>query len=840
MTTEKKENNSKQKIGSPLIPYKYQHAASIVVIFLSLIVFFHEVVLESRVFVAADTIASKSFETLINDAEQQGSFPLWNPYIFCGMPGYASLMVHGERYFDVTAWALGKIVNLFGVIVNNPDIGWGLFYYFVLGAGMYWLSYEKLNSKIAALVSGLAVMHSTFIIILIMVGHMTKVPVIAFFPFIFLVLERLREKFNGSLTVALVVLIHFLFLPSHFQIIFYCYFAIGLYYLFFFIRALMKKEAVAGIIRSGAIFTVATGLAFAMTGDQYLSTLEYSKYSMRGSDPIVSAQQSDPSGSSAGSGGLDYDYATNWSFSPGEVLSFFIPSSHGFGWHSYRGLITQNQEMRLNTYFGNMPFTDAPQYMGIVVLVLAGIGFWRNRKDPFVQYVALLIGISLFISFGKEFPLLYDLMFNYFPMFNKFRIPSMMLIIVQIMVPVLAGYGFVAMVNDAKEKKSSQSKTLMYSLIGISVLLVVSMISKDILLSVYSLFFSPQEIQQSLSRSYGTNQAVLGELYKIVLGMVATDISFGLLLVGMALGGIYLYQRSQLKYSALGAGIVVIILFDLWRVNYKPMETHHRQQAEGHFTTPDYVSFLKHDTTHFRILEFEKGQPPYNNTLAYWRIQSAYGYSGTKMRQIQDAFDVVGMGNPVLWGLMNVKYIISDRLDSNMILQPVFSGSGKNVLYNRAELPRLFFVNRYAVASGLDILNNIKVMNFDPKEIAFFLEDPNIDVEPPDSGASAVITRYGMQELEIAVSATGNNLLFLSESWYPEGWTAFLDGTEIPIHRINYMFRGLVVPKGEHVITMRFEPAGFEIGKNLSLWLNIVVIGAGIFYVVRFMKKRPS
>ena len=190
MTTVKKENNSKQKIDSPLIPYKYQHAASIVVIFLSLIVFFHEVVLESRVFVAADPIASKSFETLINDAEQQGSFPLWNPYIFCGMPGYASLMVHGERYFDVTAWALGKIVNLFVVIVNNPDIGWGLFYYFVLGAGMYWLSYEKLNSKIAALVSGLAVMHSTFIIILIMVGHMTKVPVIAFFPFIFLVLER--------------------------------------------------------------------------------------------------------------------------------------------------------------------------------------------------------------------------------------------------------------------------------------------------------------------------------------------------------------------------------------------------------------------------------------------------------------------------------------------------------------------------------------------------------------------------------------------------------------------------------------------------------------------------
>ncbi len=828
MSTVKKEKVGKPKSESPLIPVRYQHAVSILVIFLSLIIFFHEVVFESRVFVAADTIASKSFETLITDAEDQGVFPLWNPYIFCGMPGYASLMVHGERYFDVTGLIINKASVYFGAVINNPEVGWGLFYYFILGIGIYLFVHEKVRNKIAALVSALAIMHSTFIIILVMVGHMTKVPVIAFFPFIFLVLERLRERFNTALSLALVVLIHFMFLPSHFQIIFYCYFAIGLYYLFFLVRAAVKKEPVIGILRSGIVFAVATVLAFAMTGDQYLSTLEYSEFSMRGSDPIVASSQTHEKGT--GDGGLDYEYATSWSFSPGEMLTFVIPSSHGFGWYTYSGTLTQNQETRLNTYVGNMPFTDAPQYMGIVILVLAGIGFWRNRKDPFVQYALVLIVIALFISFGRELPLIYDLMFNYFPMFNKFRIPSMMLILVQVFIPVLAGYGISSLMNDMAEKNPQRQRILKYALIASGGLFVVAFAVKDVFLSLYSMFFSQEEIVGALSRSYGNNQVVLTELHKIILGMVSVDIMMGFLLIAVALGIVYAYQIGRLSISVFTVGIVTVVLFDLWRVNYRPMETHHRQQAKDYFTTPAYVTYLKSDTSLYRTLEFEKGQPPYNNTLAYWRIQSAYGYSGTKMRQIQDAFDVVGMGNPLLWGLMNVKYIISDRPDSNQIVAPVFGGNGKFVLLNRAALPRAFFVERYEVATGLEILNNIKAINFDPMKMAFLMEDPKVPIDPPGPSAQVSFNRFGMQELEMSVAATGNNLLFLSETWYPKGWKAYLDGAETPIHRINYLFRGVIVPEGKHVLTMVFEPEGFTLGKNLSLWLNILVLGGLAFF----------
>lgn len=833
MATIKKEKQARTFQDLSLIPPKFQHAAAIATIFLSLIFFFHEIVFEGKVFVAADNIAGKSFETFLKDADEQGIFPLWNPYIFCGMPGYASLTVHGDRYFDISAEIIGLFSKSFGILMNNKDVGWELFYYLLLGVGVYFFVYDKAKNKIAALISGLAVMHSTFIIILVVVGHMTKVPVIAFFPFIFLILERLREKFSLVLSLFLVVLVHFMFLPGHFQMIFYCYFALLIYYVFFLVRALIKKENWLGLVRSGGIFAVASGLAFAMTGDQYLSTLEYSKYSMRGSDPIVQSQQHQEKGSK--DGGLDYDYATNWSFSPGEIFTFFVPSWYGFGSAvPYQGPETQNQPVKLPLYFGPMPFTDAPQYMGVVILILAGIGFWKNRKDPFIQYAAILIFVPLIISFGKEFSLLYDLMFNYFPMFNKFRIPSMILILVQMMIPVLAGYGIVSLMNEKGVKDLKQKKTFQYSLIGLGLLLILSVVGKEIFLGIYEMFIP----EQALTAKFGNSAPIA---YKIVTSMVATEITTGFLVLLLALGGFYLYQMNKLSIAPLTAGLVAVVLFDLWRVNYKTMDPQAHKDAQTMFAMPPHVLFLKQDTTLYRVLEFENGQPPYNNTLAYWRIQSAYGYQGAKMRQIQDVFDVVGLGNPLVWGLMNVKYIISDKLDSNSVLYPVYSSNGKYVLYNRAELPRTFFVKKYEVAQGIDILNNIKGMNFNPMETAYFMEDPNLAIDPPAEGASVKISRYGIQDLELEVKATGNNLIFLSESWYPEGWKAFLGEKEIPIYRINYMFRGIVVPAGEHTVAMKFEPRGFYLGKTLSLWINIFVLaGLGYYGFIYFRKRKQQ
>jgi len=174
---------------------------------------------------------------------------------------------------------------------------------------------------------------------------------------------------------------------------------------------------------------------------------------------------------------------------------------------------------------------------------------------------------------------------------------------------------------------------------------------------------------------------------------------------------------------------------------------------------------------------------------------------------------------------MNVKYIISNQVDSSTSVGLVYNGRDMKVYANHSALPRAFFVNRYQVADGLTILNNINAQAFNPRDVLYFMEDPKLTLETPHPAASAEIVKHGIHNIEIDVTTTGNNLLFLSETYYPVGWKAFIDGKETPIYRANYLFRAVVVPPGVHKLEMKFEPRGFYVCKNLSLAANILVLG---------------
>ncbi|MDP2883962.1 MAG: YfhO family protein [Ignavibacteria bacterium] len=856
----KERTGGRQAAGeSPLIPERYQHLVAIAVLFLSLIVFFNQLIFSGKMFTEADILASRSFDTFLSDAKQEGVFPLWNPYIFCGMPSYGSLTVGGDRFFDISAQVLTRTSTVFSYIILNPAEGWVLFFYFVFACGIYLFTYQKVKSKFPAFIAALAAMFSMYIIIWVMTGHNTKIAVIAFFPYIFYTIERLREKFSWLLALLLVLLLHFSYMPSHVQMIFYIYLTLGVYFLFFLIRSLLKKKdphsqveeapAWKGIVRAGVILVVASALAFAMDSDKYLSVLEYNPYSMRGSNAIVSTKQ--PGDTKTVQGGLDYDYATSWSFAPGEVLTWVIPSWYGFGQVNYKGVFTGNQEGSVNFYWGPQPFTHAPQYMGLIVLILAVVGFVRNRKDPFVQFLGLMIVVSLLISFGREFPLLYDLMYRYFPMFNKFRIPSMILVMIQIFVPILAAYGIASFLRERDQiqgvelQKRKKSILVWFCAVAGILLLVAltfeSLLPRQAIQNLFSLFAN-----YSLPRDRVVEQVfrqippqASREIISQLSSMVTSDIyvAVGLLLVTCA--SLYTFVQRKMKLTTFAAILTLVIVADLWRVAAKPMEPHDKSLQKQAFAAPEYIKYVQRDTTLFRVLEFKDGRPPYNNMLAYWRIQSAYGYQGAKMRAYQDMDDVIGMGNPLLWGLMNVKYIITNTEDSSAALGLVYNGRDMKVYSNRFMLPRAFFVNRYEVTDGLTILNKIKDMSFNPRDVAFFMEDPKISVEPPHLSAGAEIVRYGIQDLEIKTTTTGNNLLFLSETYYPVGWKAFIDGKETPIYRVNYLFRAVVVPPGVHKLEMKFEPKGFYFGKNLSLAANIVILGGlGLFGFDYWRKKR--
>jgi len=882
-----------------LIPLKYQHLAAIVLLFLSIMLFFNPIIFGGKAFLDVDTIASHSFDTFLADARKDGIFPLWNPYIFCGMPAYGSLTVTGERLFDLTALALGKASQLFSAILLNPQGGWVFFFYVVFACGMYLFTYHKLKSKFAAFLAAFAATFSMYIIIWAMTGHNTKIAVMAFFPYILFVIEKLRERFSLPPALLLVLLLHFTFLPSHVQMIFYVYLAIYIYVVVLFMQESIKKKdrlftVVVGVLALYPFLTTALPaniihqiifavvaitlvvyvvwriikvkeyqpparallaviaaalLAFSMDADRYLSVWEYNPYSIRGTNPIVpSSQQGEVK---TVEGGLDYDYATSWSFAPGEMITWLVPSWYGFGVQEYQGLFSNNQRTMMNFYWGPQPFTHAPQYMGIIILLLAIFGFVKNRKDPFVQYLGVMIGLSLLIAFGREFPLIYDLMYRYFPMFNKFRIPSMILVLVQIFVPILAAYGLVSLVKEARELHGAsllkRKKSILYALgasivIGLGLTLIYeSLLPRQAIQNMFSTVF-----QYQLPRDRVVEQVfrqippqVSTQLAAHVAGLVKADIYMAIGLLAVSLGSLYYFIQGKLKFTTFAVVTVLVIGFDLWRVAYKPMDPQDRTAQQQVFRAPDYVEFLEKDSTVFRVLQLRQGQVFYDNSLAYWRLQNVYGYHGAKLRAYQDLVDVAGLDNPLVWSLTNVKYVVSDEPDSSAGLGLVYNGRQYKVYANLSALPRAFFVRRYEVADGLSILSKIRDGAFDPQDVAFFMEEPKLQIESPHPAAKAEFVSYGIQDMELKVTTDANNLLFFSETYYPEGWKAYLDGKEIPIYRVNYLFRAVVVPGGIHRLEMKFEPSGFSLGKNLSLLANVIVIGGlGYFGLDRWLKRR--
>jgi hypothetical protein len=230
--------------------------------------------------------------------------------------------------------------------------------------------------------------------------------------------------------------------------------------------------------------------------------------------------------------------------------------------------------------------------------------------------------------------------------------------------------------------------------------------------------------------------------------------------------------------------------------------------------------------------------------MAYFGLQHVHGYHSAKLRVYQDLLDVAGNGggsvivNPFLWNLMNVKYLLSERpLMEGM--QPVFKSQEAQLLVyeNPSVLPRAFLVSRTETASQMDILQHLKKGDFAPLELAY-LEKPlpqAIDTIAGDMMEHINRVRsiaYSNETIKLEVDATGNNLLFISDVYYPAGWKAYIDGKETEIFKTNYAFRSMIVPKGKHNVEMRFTSERFALGKNLSLASNVLVIallGVGVW-----------
>jgi len=816
-----------------VIPPKYQTLASILLIIILFLIFLSPLYFGNKTFESGDIVTSKSMTNYVNTDEE--NYTLWNPYIFAGMPAHALSVDY--KWFNLIYVGITSIRSVFSAPFAVEYAMW-TFYLILLGITGYLFMKYKTGNTLVGLFTGVSLSFSTGLIVFLFIGHVTKLTAVCMFPLIFLMLLKFQHRIKILDIAILIIALQLLVQGWHVQIIFYTLLAVGFYFLYYFISSLFRKDKpfTMQILKSAGIFTAAAVIALLIQSDNFTQIYNYTPYSTRGTKSILELE----GGQIQQTESQFYEYATDWSFSPGEIMTFIIPSHYGFGNSVYDGPLSGGQEVRVNTYFGQMRFVDVPMYMGVLVFFLGLFAIFTYWKEPFVRFLTILTGFSLLVSFGRTFSPFYDFMFYYFPFFDKFRVPSMILVLVQLCFPLLAGFGLMKIIALRKEKDLRTENLVKYGAYVFSGLFVIALI----LNSAIRDWFVSRMID---SGKYSDN---LKQLSEYASDMYMSDMYFAFALTALLFWAAWGYINSKLSRDILVIAAISLTLIDLWRIDARGAMYIPNQDIDNVFQTPDYISIIKNQNNNdpYRLLNMKQdgsygslNHPA--NYHAYFLVQDIYGYSGIKPRAYQDYMDVLGGAplNPTLWRMANVKYIVTDRPISYPGLSLIDS-SAKSYVYNfRDALPRTYFVNRVETKKAIDMLNMVKFNQFDPRDVAF-VEKEKLNVEAPDTSAAVDITLYDDELIQMNVKASGNNFLFLGDTYYPNGWKALVDGKETQIYRTNHAFRGIIVPEGSHKVEFIYHPESFYISMYIELILSALVIlmlAFGIYLEYR-NKRKPE
>ncbi|NJD21299.1 MAG: hypothetical protein FIA82_01330 [Melioribacter sp.] len=827
-----KSNESGFNFGK-FIPEKYHTPAFLLLILILILIFFSPVMFGNKTTYSGDLVQVKSLREYAT--KDRDGFSLWNPYIFCGMPAVATSM--SLRWFDLTASVYSYTTKVYSSFFRDYNAIYT--FSFVIMAFTSFMFMRRFGaSRSVSFLVATATIFSTGILLFFYIGHITKLMSLAIFPFILMMLFNFQKEIKLLDLLLFVLGLHILVLGAHVQIVFYFAFTTMIYFIYFFVRSLVIKDKFLQkqLLKSLGVVAAAALIAFLMSFDTYSQLYEYKPYSTRGTKSLTEEQNP---GSPIQS--ESYEYATSYSFSPGEVLTFIVPSYYGFGNSTYNGTLSQNQDVPVNTYFGQMRSVDVPMYMGVIIFALGLFTLFVRWKDPIIQFFGIIVVLFLLISFGNNFPVIYNLMYHYFPAFNNFRAPSMILTVLQITFPILAGLGVMKIISLHEEKNSKLEKVLRNASIFFAGLFVLSIIIGGSLGS----WFTQRVNDHAALIGQSQQSQMFTALTEYMSDMFRSDLMIAFALLALAAGISYAYITSKLNKEFFIFGLTVMILFDLFRIGNRGAGYVDAEQIKELFREPDYISVIKkqNEKAPFRILNMKRegmGTAGNNaNFNVFFLQEDLSGYSAVKPRSYQDIIEAVTPANFTLWRMLGVKYVITDKPFPFEYFTQISMSQDSTTFVNRNNmwLPRVYFVDSVAQKSSIEILNAIKENSFNPKKLAF-VNSLDFKFDTGDSTNIANISEYKDERITAETKSQGNCFLFFGTTYLP-GWKAFVDKSETAIHKTNHGFMGIVVPKGEHKVEFVYEPKNFVFGKYLSLILNALMFG-GLGFVFYLNRKKHT
>ncbi|MFI5251992.1 MAG: YfhO family protein [Bacteroidota bacterium] len=795
----------------------------IAVMYLIILVLCNKIVFNGMIFAeSGDEMAAAAWSKGIEHLQKaEHADPLWIPYVFSGMPIFATLIFLRPAYVNFGEFVLNNIGK---VIFFGSDLSWILLHFLLGGIFMYILARMLKLSQLPSLLAGLTMMMNPLAIELAQAGHGSKLITLSYIPLLFIMTIKLFEKKNLLYLGLLSATISTMLLASHLQIAFYGFMLVGLYLLYETILTI--KQQPAGSMINIGLFAFALLLGFAIASYVILPLQEYSTYSIRGG-----------SGDGSISSGLGFAYATDWSFHPAEMMNYLIPTT--FGLSTQYMTDVNGTQAALPLYWGWMPFTTSTVYVGIVPIILMVLAL-IYRRNKITKFLAAVSVFFLLIAFGKFSPFVYELMFNYFPYFNKFRIPAMILQLMPITIGLIAAYGMTFLLELSDKSKEVNlavlQKRLIYAAGIIGGALVLCLLAKTAISNFLSDFMFTRAGE---ARQYQKEYLDLFIEKRI-------DVFWGgflkfALFTCLSLGVIILYLRGNLQRVSLMLALIGILVLDLglwddYYINPKP-----KNALSDQFTPDQTMTTLsaEADTSLFRIFPVEDYE---DNAFMYHNIQSIGGYSPAKLKIYQEMRDSCRLdkGNMAVVNMLNVKYIVRNQENKE-------GGSRSVIIPNPDYIPRTWFVDSaYTVSSKTEIFQLMNAPTFDPRHVALLEKQPSVKPQKSDSNYSK-IDKWTSGEITINAYASKPSLLMLSEIYYPAGWKAYVDNTETEIYKTNYILRSVIMPEGKHTVVFKFEPKTYEqsyfytkIGWGFCAFILIGGIAQLPFVRKRFGKDRKD
>jgi hypothetical protein len=648
---------------------------------------------------------------------------------------------------------------------------------------------------------------TSYNLISIEAGHVFKSLSMAFIPLLFAgIMLAFRGKYILGLAITSLALA--LELSSqHYQIAYYFGFLAAFYGLSEFISA-YKEKALPRFFKAAAVLLLALVLGIGTNLGRIWATSEYTKYSIRGKSELA------PKPGEAPSTGLDRDYAFQWSNGKMETFTLLIP--YFYGGSSTEDLSTKSETYKVlkkngvpaaeikgfiknaPLYWGDQPFTSGPVYAGIIIVFLFVLGAIILENNLKYWLIAGVI-ISIILSWGKNFEFFNYFMFDYFPAYNKFRAVSMAIVIALFCFPLMACLTLQKILSA--EDKQIFIKPLLQATAGLGGLLLLVIVFAGM-----ADFAADSDSQMP--------EWLLDPLKADRASLLRTDAFRSLILTALTAGLLYFYLKNKTSIPYVIGGIALLSVFDLWMVDkrYLANDDFSKNSIQTAFSPgPEDEYILKDTSQNYRVLNMKAGNPYTDAKTSYFH-KSIGGYHGFKMRRYQDIVDkYLFKNNMNVINMLNTKYIITTDPKSP-------------VQQNPGALGNAWFVTKViSVNSPDEELNALDSLN-PSAEAVVDITKFKVSKNTLDSGGTIRLTDYKPNKLTYESNNLNPGFAVFSEIYYPEGWSAYIDGNEIEIKRVNYILRALEIPAGKHKIEFKFAPASYTVGNKVMLVSSLMLL----------------